>query len=351
MLIFILILAVTACIGLHFAPKGEFMTDYISPKTSCAVNGIFTVMVFFSHAVQYINTDGVADIPYIALKNHLGQMIVVTFLFYSGYGIMESIKKKGTPYVKDIPFKRFFKVFYHMAVAVVLYIILNLILGRKYSLTTTLLAFTGWKSIGNSNWYIFAVLVLYAITFVSFMIFRKNHYLAVSLVTVFTLVYVVVLMVTDTPSWYYNTAILFAAGMWYSLLRKYIEKAVMKNDLIYFTALCGAVILYILFYLNKGRGIEWYTVWAALFMALILLITMKVKIGNSVLMWFGSHVFSVYILQRIPMITLKHFGLNESHKYAFVIISFCVTIMLAVIFDGGIKKLDALIYERKKIKE
>lgn len=35
-----------------------------------------------------------------------GQLIVVMFLFYSGYGVMESVRSKGTAYIKSIPFKR-----------------------------------------------------------------------------------------------------------------------------------------------------------------------------------------------------------------------------------------------------
>ena len=40
-----------------------------------------------------------------------------------------------------------------------------------------------------------------------------------------------------------------------------------------------------------------------------------------------------YLLQRIPMIVLKHFGVAEEHKYFFVIISFAVTVLLTLVFN------------------
>ncbi len=351
MLVFVFIVALIVFYEMKIANSNEFHKDYISPKSTSSVNGLFTILIFLSHSVQYIDLGGVLDKPYATMKSCLGQMVVVTFLFYSGYGIMESIKKKGTDYVKAIPFKRFFKVLYHMAIAVTMFVIINLILGIKYDLKRTVLAYTGWTSIGNSNWYIFAVLVLYVITFISFMIFRKNHYLAVIGVTALSAAYVYILMVYDIDSWYYDTVIMFAIGMWYSLFRDKIEKVIMKSDLIYIVGGGCAVALYYLFYLKRKSGIEWYTAWAIMFMALVVLFTMKMKIGNRILEWFGSHVFSVYILQRIPMIILKHFGLNESHKYAFIVVSFFATIVLAAVFDTVIAKLDSLIYSPKKIEK
>lgn len=83
--------------------------------------------------------------------------------------------EKGTPYVKGIFRRRFLSLFAHFDIAVLLFLLMNLALGIKTKTRTTLLAFTTWESIGNSNWYITAVLCLYLIFIVSFLIFRKHH--------------------------------------------------------------------------------------------------------------------------------------------------------------------------------
>ncbi len=348
MIFFVFILAMIMLFELKVADKNEFIRDYISPASTTNVNGVFVILVFLSHISQYIKLDGVYDGPYAVLKTNLGQMVVVTFLFYSGYGIMESIKKKGFTYIKDIPFKRFFRLFYHMVIAVLLYVVMNFFLGNTFSLKKTLLAFTGWISIGNSNWYILAVFVVYIITFVSFVLFRKNSYLAVTAVTVLSVVYVYLLMRIGKESWYYNTLILYAVGMWYSLMKKYIETVLMKNDIIYLITGAVLVTVYYYVYINRGKGIEWYSVWGILFMALVLMLTMKLNIGNRILTFFGSHVFSVYILQRIPMAVLTRAGLNTSHKYAFTVLCFFITVALAVLYDYLIGRLDSLVYSHGK---
>lgn len=277
-------------------------------------------------------------------------MVVVPFLFYSGYGIMESIKKKGTAYVKDIPKNRFFKVLLHLDIAVVLFLIVNFVFGKTYPVKRILLSFIGYSAVGNSNWYIFAVLGLYAVVFIAFMIARKNNILGVILATMLSVGFVYAQILLKRDSWCYDTIILFPVGMIFSIVKEPLEKLITKHDCIYFTAFGLAFLAYTLFYFKRDDGIEFYSMWGILFMALVVLATMKVKIGNGILDFFGSHVFSVYILQRIPMIILSKLGLAASHKYVFVVLCFVCTVVMAVLFDFFTGKLDSLLF-KKRIKD
>ena len=97
MIIFVLILVAIICSGLTVSKKGEFFADYMSPKNTNTINAIFSVLIFISHATNYIgnaNMTSALDEPYVSLKVFLHQLVVVTYLFFSGFGIMESIKKK-----------------------------------------------------------------------------------------------------------------------------------------------------------------------------------------------------------------------------------------------------------------
>lgn len=324
-----------------------FFKDYSSPAQTTAINGIFVLLVFLSHAAQYVKLSGAMDKPYDLFKTFLGQLVVVTFLFFSGYGMMESISKKGAAYVKNIPSGRLFKVWYHFAIAILFYVILNLSLGRSYDIKTTLLAFTGWSSISNSNWYIFVTFVLYGIVYASFIVFRKSNALAVAAVTVLTVAFAVFEYKIGLPTRFYNTIICFPAGMLFSLFKPYFDKFVLKRD---FNWLVSFVILLAAFgvtayYNNKSVLI--YSAEGVIFVLLIMLLTMKIKIQNGIVNWFGKHVFSIYILQRIPMEILEHFGIAE-YKYLFVAISFAATVAFAAIFDKCTEKSDALIYRKKK---
>ncbi|MBQ7005393.1 MAG: hypothetical protein IJN68_03075 [Clostridia bacterium] len=350
MAIFLLITLLVTFVGMKAAKPGEFHKDYISINQTTSINGLFTLLVFWSHVCTYISLDGSFDKPYTVFKSYLLQMVVVPFLFYSGYGIMESIKKKGTAYVKDIPKNRFFKVLLHLDIAVVLFLIVNFVFGKTYPVKRILLSFIGYSAVGNSNWYIFAVLGLYAVVFIAFMIARKNNILGVILATMLSVGFVYAQILLKRDSWCYDTIILFPVGMIFSIVKEPLEKLITKHDCIYFTAFGLAFLAYTLFYFKRDDGIEFYSMWGILFMALVVLATMKVKIGNGILDFFGSHVFSVYILQRIPMIILSKLGLAASHKYVFVVLCFVCTVVMAVLFDFFTGKLDSLLF-KKRIKE
>lgn len=347
MLIFLLIIIMIAFVDLKAAKPGEFFDSYMSRESTNAVNGIFVLLIFISHAAGYIQADGILDNAYLTFKNTMLQLIVVSFLFYSGFGMMESIRKKGSEYVRSIPYKRFFKVYYRLFLSVCLFVLLNLAIKKNYGIRRTLLAFTGWSGIGNSNWYIFAILVLYMIVFVSFLIFKNRYWLGAVAVTVLSAAFVVIQIKLHRSPWSYNTVMLFPAGMIFSLIKSRFEKIVRKNDSLWFLGV-GVFLAVFVLCMFRLTNIAVYSLWAISFMAVLVFVSMKIQIKNPILSWFGSHVFSMYMLQRLPMIFLVHIGLYESHRYAFVAISFAVTVFLSHFFELAVGKIDSLLYAPKK---
>lgn len=343
MVFFLLILLLIIFSGMRFSGSGQFNTSYLDKKSTTAINGIFVIMIVFSHYSQYANFAGIYDESYLILREHLNQMVVATFLFYSGYGMMESLHRKGKAYVLGVPGK-FLKLLFTFDVAVLLYLILDICLKMEYPLSTILLAFTSWVAIGNSNWYITAILLLYVFFFISFAlecsektkgkVNGAGRYGEIACLFVLTIACVYFQMKIGRPAYCYDTMILFPLGCFYSQSKQYIESMVMKNDFFYFCVLALAVGVYAVSFFHRwSGGIEVFSIWSIAFIALVLLITMKVRIYNELLDWFGTHIFSIYILQRIPMTLLMHFGCIESHRYLSLIIVFTVTIPLALAFE------------------
>ena len=114
--------------------------------------------------------------------------------FYSGYGVMLSIDKKGGNYIKSIPKNRVFKVLLHFDIAVLLYLVLKMIL-KDYSFTVkqVLLSLIAWDSLENPNWYIFAIVLLYLFTYISFMVFKNKKHFALILNFILICSYVIVM--------------------------------------------------------------------------------------------------------------------------------------------------------------
>lgn len=153
MILFYIVLFCIAVWKLQFAGKG-FYSDSLSVQQTNMIKGIFIWLVFLGHITPYITKQmsltHPLDVSALIVQGLLGQLVVVPFLFYSGYGVMLSILKKPA-YLASIPKKRIPVTFLNFGVAVLFFVILNLILGINMSLKQVLLSLLMWDSVGNSN--------------------------------------------------------------------------------------------------------------------------------------------------------------------------------------------------------
>lgn len=346
MIIVVILLISIICSGLTAKGKNEFYTDYSSPKNTTTTNAVFSVLIFISHGVTYIDMTNSFDDAYLGIKTFLAQGVVVTYLFFSGFGIMESIKKKGYNYVKRMPIDRFFKLWYQFALMLCLFIITNLLMKKDISITDNLLAFTGYTSIGNDNWYLFVTFALYIIVFVSFIICRKHHNLAIIGVFILTCIFINLEIKLELPRRYFDTILCFPLGMLYSQLKPFIDKIVMKNDILWI--ITTTAVFTVCMFGSQNR--DEHLIFRMLFMCsapiFITLLMMKIQCRSTILDWFGNHIFSFFMLQRIPMRLLEHLGFNHS-PYLFICLAFFGTVVLSTIVDEIIAKLDKVIFKKQ----
>lgn len=359
MVFFVLALAMVVFASSKVYGKNEFNNDYISRDGTAPIKGIFVFLILLSHASNYFRQQmsGVFDDAYFAVRVHMVQMIVVMFLFYSGYGIMEQIKKRKFTYVKSILTKRFPNLLLNYDIAAVFYIILALFTNPK-SLTVSRIfqLFIGWEGLGNSTWFICVTLILYLLTFISFLPIKKlknpdsfmYQLIFIIVLTGLTILLIFLLKKAGKDAWWYNTIFLFPFGFWYSHFKTKIEKLVMKSDLSYVISLSLMVIFYVLLSLHKNDNLVCYILFGCVFALTIVVITMKVKIESPILNWYGDHVFSIYILQRIPMTLLWCTGLATANRYSFTILSIAITCIVAALYDKGYAKLSSKIWKPKK---
>lgn len=353
MVFFLIIVGIIIIYGLRICAPACFNGEYLDKKNTTAVNGIFVILIVFSHYAQYAGFSGVYDTAYLLLRRHLGQAVVSPFLFYSGYGMMEAIKRKGAGYVGLLP-RKSLSLLLRCDCAVLLYLLLDYAIGDQYPATDILLAFTTWTNIGNSNWYITAVIIVYICMFISFSISmrafegRKGLAVGTVLLLMMTAAAVYLQFKAERPDYCYNTMLILPMGCLYSLTKDRIEKLVAENLLTWLLTLVAAAGLYAVSFMYRENSVLNYSLWAYLFMILLLLVTMKVKIYNKVLEWFGRHIFSIYMLQRIPMIILDHFGIVDTYKYTGLIVVFAATVLLALGFERITERLPGIGLNRAK---
>ncbi|MDL2276707.1 acyltransferase family protein [Breznakia sp. OttesenSCG-928-G09] len=309
----------------------SFNTEYISKPMTTRINGIFVFLVFLSHFSYYIPLNTSLDAPFKTFHGLLGQLIVVSFLFYSGYGIMESIKKKGTPYVNTILSNRFLRLLIMFDIAILLFLLTDYFLGYTFDLKTILLSFIGYESVMNSNWYIFVILILYLLTFISFKVTKNHYYLSAIIQTILCIIFIKIMIDIGKPHHWVNTCLVYSWGIWYSLFNKKIIAFINSHKLSYYIIFLISAICFILTW--KLRSNLWmHSLGSIFFMSMIILLSMKFNSSNPMLLWLGQHVFSIYILQRIPMMIGHHWGLDH-YPYIYFFISFVATIIIALIYE------------------
>lgn len=328
----------------------KYMTDYMSVDKTMSIKGIFIIIVFFSHFNSYVAFDSGIETYYVKIFQYIGQAMVTLFLFYSGYGVMESIKKKRMAYIHKIPVTRILGTYFRFDIAVLIFIVVQTILGKTFPVSQYLLSFTGWDAVGNSNWYIFAVVVAYFITFVAFEICRDkgDFYPAAILVTAGCVGYIVILYFFDLKdSYWFDTIICYACGIWYSLLRDKIEKIINKNLAVYivFFLVSAAGTLY---FMTKRGSFVFAELYMLFFTAFVVIMSMRVSFHNKILMWCGKNLFGLYIMQRIPMIIFKAIGVADFNVYLYFILCAVFTIPVAWAFEKYTGKLWKIITAPRK---
>lgn len=335
-------------IGVKLAPKKEYFDDHISLQKSNALKGIFVVLVFFRHGAQYVSLDAGYEKVFYYINGCLGQMIVTLFLFFSGYGILQSIRKKGRPYIMEIPIQRAFRVWVHFCIALLPFLALQLAIGKKVTIKKFVLSMLCWEAIGNSNWYIMAIVICYLIAFVSFLVFEKNAAKATMLATVLVIVAIMILRPVR-PGRYYNTLLCFPMGLWYALYEQRWEGFLKASKLRYVVTTGICMLICLLANYLRDRNVIVYEVAAISFVGCVLLLSMKVCLDNAFLRFMGNHVFSIYILQRLPMRFFKNVVDLTGNVYLFFAVSFVLTLVIAVLFDAAMKYADQLLFSGKKL--
>ena len=336
----ILIVFLLLClIGLKFTKDNE---NYVSPLQTQQINGIFVFLILMSHFVTYIDISLPIHSFYLEFRYFLKQLVVVTFLFFSGYGMFESFKIKKEKYVQKIP-KRFLKLLFQFDLAVLFFFILAIFLGKEMTFKHIILSFLAWEGFGNSYWYIFVVLSLYVFMYISFRIANNKIPLSLIIFSLSSILLIWILIYAGKTSNWYNTIMSFVAGMWFSYLKDKFDYFVNKNNYNYVLTLILFIFIFSISHAFMFKSLIAYEIMGIFFCLSIVTISKKVKMNNPVLKFLGHHIFSIYILQRIPMIIGEEIGFQQNFMVYFIFV-LLTTIVLSCVFDQVVSKLEKIFF-------
>ncbi|MBO5929115.1 MAG: acyltransferase family protein [Clostridia bacterium] len=332
-MLFFLLAFIGLCLyGVKFNLKNNSrFEDYLSLEKTTSIKGIFIIIVFFSHFNKYFTPINMMDSLYFKLISEIGQNMVVAFLFYSGFGVMESIQKKGTPYLQQMPKNRMLRVLFEFQIATIFSLVYNFLANEQLNFEKILLYFISWE-----NWYIFAILCLYTFTFLGFRWLKKNQYhKGIFLVALLTVGYILVMRQLKSRFWY-DTVLCYPLGMLWSL---YKDKIKLRNIYQWGAAVLSVLVAAVLLKVFAKESLIAVLIGFLLSCIFIVLCTMRISFHNKVLYWSGKYLFEIYILHRIFQSFVKETGIITFNLYLAFVICAVLTAVSAFYFEKGFKKL------------
>ena len=342
MFFFIIILFLFVVAGLKVRKNWEGV-DVLSYKDTTTINGIFVICILISHSTQYFPlTNTIFDRLELCFQNFHNQWVVATFLAFSGYGVMTRILISGESYLKQYPVNRILKTLIHFDLAIFIYVLVNIVTREKYSILTIFLSLLGVKSIGNSNWYVFVILLMYTFTYIAAIISNYNLKRAAGWVTFLSIIYIIIMNVIRGESRFFSTVMCYPLGIWIAIYKNRIIKYFADNKILSFLILSG--ILLITYKLRWNDYIM--NVSSCVFVMLVIWFNTLFEIRSNVLLFIGKHAFSIYILQRIPMILICKFLPEISNINVIGAgVSFAIIVVIVVIFDKFLRWFDKKVFD------
>lgn len=255
------------------------------------------------------------------LRTHyLGQLIVVSFMLFSGYAFVKQVCLKGDSYLSKIP-RKILALLIVFMITVFAFIILGIIKGQKYDVQTTLLSMIGMRSVGNSTWYIFAIIFCWLFSYV---VLRQKYINPIIFLFLLILLYIVLISrIKDLA--FYNTVIAYGVGFSVAHYEKKLYQFFKKYYWIFLTV---SIVLLLV-------GIPFHSIfivdeiWVLAFCLLLLLFSMKVQLNSKILIWLNQYSLEIYLIQRIPMILLQH---KISINILYFICTWVLTLGIALIW-------------------
>ena len=336
-------------INIKIKGSNSYYKDYMALENTSPIKGIFVWLIIMSHYKNYYKSKSL----YICnqIISCLGQKMVSLFLFYSGYGIFESIKRKGINYVNSLP-KKSLILYIKFQLILLIFLLNNKLLGIKFNYKIYILSIIFKGSLGNSNWFSFTIISLYLYSFISFRFIKNEKYNFIGIIFITILSY---FHTYFTFNYFYpkkiysvDNILCFLIGIYYSILKKYLDQIFMKNDILYFGNITILIVIYYYFYTFKNSNIFLISITNSLFSLIIILISMKIRFSNEFLIMLNSHSYSIYLLQRVIMINViyrKYFEKSEFIRFIFIFISI---LLISNIFDKSFSFIDNILKRDKK---
>ena len=324
----------------------NFFPDYMDLENTNCIKGIFVWLIIFCHKRSYGKNK---NYKYLKIIGNLGQKVVSMFLFYSSFGICESIKKKGNNYAKTLKNKAFI-IFLKTQIIILMFLLANIfILQKKITLQRYILSIILKLSLGNSNWFAFTIIIFYFYAYFSFSLAKNNIFLGIIIISLLCFLHEKFVFYYYYPKKKYavDTILCFVIGFYYSIIKIHLDKIMMKNDIFYFLILSITILIF--YESSKINNLFFISLSNAIFSLLVVFISMKIKLKNDFLKFMNTHSYSIYLLQRLVMMIVYQKRIFIHSDFSQIFFEFSSIFCIASLFDKYASYLDKIFLKKTNI--
>ena len=310
-------------------PITDINKDYLSVYTTKCYRGLFALIIVFHHLA--LRTDSGFVFPFFV---RVGYLPVAFFFFLSGYGLQKSYITKQEKYKKNFLKRRMSAVLIPYIFMFVIYWFMYYLSVKILSLSDIFNSFIKGDPIVSNSWYIVNILVFYIVFWLLMSVCKKRYLLMILLGCMWYVLHALMCMIIGYESWWYNTTHLLILGMIWATYEDEIIKIIKR---VYFIAAPVVWLSFIIsfgFYIKISNALfsHQYMAWliisslsAILFVISVILFSMKIHIGNTLLSFLGSISLEIYLSHGLFINGINRFiSIENEFIWCIMVISFTI---------------------------
>ena len=315
--------------------KKDQDTAFFSRTQTASINGVFVLMILIRHFSEYIK---VGQLDWILGKGqrYLDQLIVVSFMFFSGYSFALQ-QARSSSYIKKLP-KKILSLWLMLIITVLAHLCVQYVLGTTYDLSTILFSMIGYRKVGNSNWYIVAIALLWLLSFIAYSQKRLRPQVLLALLLV--LYMIVFANLKGVQVVMYNTVLAYLLGILFHDHEGNITGALARRKPLFSAAAALSALLLVggIFFHEPFPVYEIWIISACVFLVLFCL---KVKMDSPFFSFLNRYSLEIYLVQRMPMLALQ--GKVQPNLLYFILVA-ALTMALALVWKKMFEKITAALH-------
>lgn len=330
----VLALMILACmpIAIDKQPVGNVSVDRLIPW-----RGLLALTIVTDHLSQELSNPGI-----LSGFSWTGYIVVSIFLGISGFGLATQMIRTNGYYIDSFLQKRLPKILVPFWLSNIVYIVVSsLIYHDGTSFAMVLCHFLGLRLINSNAWYVVALLVLYALFYLSSKLVKKQDYKKqIFLMIAGSVVYSIFCLLIVKKYWWMNAILGFIVGFYYAYNRNIVEKSSKEARLKVGVAVIafGACFWSSWHFPVMPIGLFAMMVASVIIVPLFLILVSHFSLEGKVIRWLGEISYELYLIHNCFRHMFKDIlVINNDIVYYFAVL-FC-SIFVAWVLSCGSKAL------------